>query len=100
MDWLREFNWTIEKFESTTTTIDQSEKDKMCTNFEKPFKTNRTIIDSETKKQLTEAGTSTDTESQTYTVPFTKLCRKRKDPIQSGHSEKRENVKRTVSFLR
>ena len=59
MDWLRGFNWTIRKIESTTTTNNQSEKDKTITNFEKVSKTNR-IIDYTDTKMTTEARTSTD----------------------------------------
>ena len=43
MDWLPEFNWLIKNIDSTTETTDNSEKDKIITNFEKLFKTNRTI---------------------------------------------------------
>ena len=40
VDWLREFNWRKQNIQSTTKTTDQSEKDRLFTNFEKLFKTN------------------------------------------------------------
>ena len=51
MDWLRELNWMIRHIEKTTTITDQSEKDKIFTNFEKVFKTSRTIKDTESEMQ-------------------------------------------------
>ena len=35
--WLRKFNWTTQNSESTTNATDQSEKDRLITNFEKLF---------------------------------------------------------------
>ena len=52
MKWLRHFNWTTQSVESTTEPTDHSEKDRLITNFEKVFKTNRTIEDTEIKKQV------------------------------------------------
>ena len=49
MDWLREINKTPLKIESTTTKMDQSEKDNK---FTKLFKRNQTINDTEIKIQL------------------------------------------------
>ena len=49
MDWLRKYNWTTRNIESTTTISDQSEKDKINTNFEKLSETNRTIKDTRSK---------------------------------------------------
>ena len=52
MDWLREFNWTKRHIEKTKMTTEQWEKDQIITHFEKPFKTNRMIEDTEIKIQL------------------------------------------------
>ena len=47
MDWLREINWTLRNIESTTTTTNQSEKDKLFKKREKFLKTKRTTKDTE-----------------------------------------------------
>ena len=52
MDWLRRINLTIRHVKMTTTLIDQSERDEVITQFEKLFKRNRTIKDTEMKLQL------------------------------------------------
>ena len=49
---LGDFIRTIRNIERTTTTTAQTERDKIFTNFEKLFKTNRTNKDAEIKKQL------------------------------------------------
>ena len=51
MDWLRDLNRTIRHIEKTTTTTDQTEKDKIIRNFEKLWETNQTIKDSDIKEQ-------------------------------------------------
>ena len=43
VDLLREVNWMMQKFESTTETTDKSENMKILTIFDKLFKTNRTV---------------------------------------------------------
>ena len=52
MDWLPQFNWTIQNIENTTTTTNQSEKDKIVKNIETFFRTNGTIKDTEIKIQV------------------------------------------------
>ena len=52
MDWLREIDWTIRDVEKRTTITDQLEMNKIITNFEKLFKRNRTIKNTENKIQL------------------------------------------------
>ena len=52
MDWLWEFCWTTQHTEKSTTPIDQSERDKINTQIEKPFKTNQTNENTKIKTQL------------------------------------------------
>jgi len=69
MDWLREFNWTMRHIEKPTTQTDQSERDEIITQFEKLFKTNQTIKDTETKIQLKSGHPPLiNTESHTHTA--------------------------------
>ena len=52
MAWLRDLKWTMRNIESTMTTTDHSEKNKLIANFEKIFKTSGTIKDTELETQL------------------------------------------------
>ena len=52
MDWLREFNWTIRHIEKTTTLSDLSERDQTIIQFEKQFKTNQTVKDTQIEVQI------------------------------------------------
>ena len=68
MDWLRDFNWTLRNSETTTTITNHSEKDKKITDFEKIFKTNPMVRDSQIKKQL-EAG-QTPAKQKAIVIPY------------------------------
>ena len=52
MYWLGQFNWTIRNIESTTTTTNQSEKDRIFRKFEKFFKMKRTSENFLIERQL------------------------------------------------
>ena len=52
LDWQRQFNLTIRHIEKSTTQTDQSEGDEIFTQFEKLFKSNQTIKETEIKIQL------------------------------------------------
>ena len=50
MGWLRVVTWTIQNVQCSTKPTNQSEKDRIITNFEKLVKTDRTIKDTDNKK--------------------------------------------------
>ena len=86
MDWLREFNWTTRSIEGTTTTSDQSEKEKINTNFEKFFKKNQTVNETEIKAQLRPGHPPTKQNAKSIPYQLQSYVEKEiNNLIQSGH---------------
>ena len=95
MDLMREFSWIKRSIESTTTTNDQSKEDKNFTNFEKLFKTNRTVKDTEIKLQM-KPGYS-PVKHKARRLPYHLFSYVEKDMkklIQPGHLQKNTNGRR------
>ena len=92
MDWLREVNWTMRHIEKTTTITNQSKKDKKNTNFEKLFKMNRTIEDTEIKIQLKPGLPPIKQKARPIPHHFQGFDGKNINLIQSGHFEKVQKV--------
>ena len=89
MDWLRGYNWTIRNIESTTNLTDQSQKDKIITNFEKIFKKNRAIKDAEIERELKPGHSSIKQKASPIPYHQHGYAEKEKNKlIQSGDFEK------------
>ena len=93
MVWIRELNWTLGNIASTTTTTEQSEKHKIITIFEKLFKTNRTIEDTENKVQLKPGHPPIKQKARPIPYHLHSYVEKVINRlIESGHREKKQNL--------
>ena len=92
---MREFDWTIRNIESMTTTTDQSETDKIIASFEKLFKPNPAIKDTEKEMQLKPGHPSIKQNAMPIPCPLESFVGKETNKLhQSGHLEKMQNVEK------
>ena len=94
MDWVPLFNWTIQNIESTTSLTELSEKIKILTNFEKLFKTNRTIEEAGIKTQLKPGHSPVKPKTRPIPYHLQSYVEKIYKLIQSGHLQKIQKVEK------
>ena len=89
MDWPGNFNCTMRHIGKTATLTNQSETDETFTKFQKLFKTNRTIKDTEIKIQLQPVHQRMKQKARP--IPYliqNYLAKKTNNLIENGHLEK------------
>ena len=95
MDWPREFEWMMQTIGSATDTTDQSEKDWTIINFEKLFKGNRKIKDTENEIRLKPGHPPIKQKSRPIPYHLQSYVGNIKKLIKSRLLEKKQKTKRT-----